>query len=384
MKNPLRTAMDKAVLAGERGLQWVSIAVERQLNEENFNVSNQTPFDVIRQNGLLTVRKYPPLEEEEVLVGKEMRQVLKKQYRVPILLVPPLAADPLNFDLLPNRSLVKFLLAHGYRVYLADFGSPDEDHSHLGLADYTTRMIPEALKSVREDSGSEDVSLVGYCMGGLFCLIYAGWSHDPHIKNIVTIASPIDSHQAGIAGKLFEVMNGPVRLIRKLTPFRLNQVDPKKLSIPGWVSSLAFKLTNPLGTVQSYIDLLMNLWDREYVTQHQTMSTWFNKMHAYPGGIIQDFIIQVGVDNALAKGEVLLGDKQKSLLDRIDCSLLAIAGQTDNIVSVEAAKKVLDIVASKDVDFIVAPGGHAGVFAGSKAPETTWAFAADWLSSRSD
>jgi len=59
--------------------------------------------------------------------------VVKKQHRVPVLLIPPLAADPLNFDLLPNRSLVKFLLGQGYRVYLADFGSPDEDHSHLGF-----------------------------------------------------------------------------------------------------------------------------------------------------------------------------------------------------------------------------------------------------------
>jgi polyhydroxyalkanoate synthase len=384
LKNPVRGLVDKAVLAGERGLQWVSIAVERQLAEENFIVANQTPFEIIRQCGLLTVRKYPPLEDTEIQVGSEMLPVAKKQHRVPVLLIPPLAADPLNFDLLPNRSLVKFLLAHGYRVYLADFGSPDEDHSHLGLADYTTRMIPEALERVREDSGEKDVSLVGYCMGGLFCLIYTGWSHDPHIRNIVTIASPIDSHQAGIAGKLFEVMNKPARLIRKLTPWRLNQVDPKKLNVPGWVSSLAFKLTNPLGTVQSYIDLLMNLWDREYVTQYQTYATWFNKMHAYPGGIIQDFVIQVGVDNALAKGEVLLGDEKKALLDRINCSLLAIAGENDKIVSVEAAQKVMDIVSSEDKEFKLAPGGHAGVFAGSKSPDTTWTFAADWLASRSD
>jgi len=73
-KNPIRGLFDKAVLTGERGLQWVSIAVERQLNEQNFIVSNQTPFEIIRQCGLLTVRKYPPLEDEEILVGKEMRQ----------------------------------------------------------------------------------------------------------------------------------------------------------------------------------------------------------------------------------------------------------------------------------------------------------------------
>jgi polyhydroxyalkanoate synthase len=245
-------------------------------------------------------------------------------------------------------------------------------------------MLPEAIAQVRTDAGEEELSLVGYCMGGLFCLVYAGWSHDPKIRNIVTIASPIDAHQAGIAGRLFEVMNRPLRLAARYVPLRLDDIDPKHLRVPGWLASTAFKLTNPMGTVRGYIDLLLNLWDREYITEYQTMSTWFNDMHDYPGGIIQDFVLRVGLDNQIAKGQVKLGGGDQALLDRIDCSLLAIAGQADKIVTLEAAKKVMDIVASTDKDFIVAPGGHAGVFAGSKAPGTTWLFAADWLSTRSD
>jgi polyhydroxyalkanoate synthase len=107
-------------------------------------------------------------------------------------------------------------------------------------------------------------------------------------------------------------------------------------------------------------------------------------MHDYPGGIIQDIVLRVGLDNQFAKGKVRLGGENKALLDRINCSLLAIGGMNDRIVTIEAAKKVMDIVASADKDFIQAPGGHAGVFAGSKAPGTTWLFAADWLSTRSD
>jgi polyhydroxyalkanoate synthase len=129
----------------------------------------------------------------------------------------------------------------------------------------------------------------------------------------------------------------------------------------------------------------MNLWDRDYVTEYQTMSTWFNKMHTYPGGIIQDFIVRVGIDNALATGNIQLGHgKGKSAaLDKIESSLLAIAGKTDKIVTVDAAKKVMDIVGSADKEFMLAPGGHAGVFAGSKAPLTTWVYANEWLATRS-
>lgn len=379
----LHNFVNEASLLGERTLQWISNAVERQLNSERFMVANQTPYEVIHRKDLLSVRRYPMLAEDYIQVGGEPRPVKRRQHRVPVVLVPPLAADPLNFDLFPNRSLVRYLLAEGFRVYLVDFGSPDVDHSHLGLADYTTRMLPDALRAIRADSGEPQLSLLGYCMGGLFCLIYAGWSHDPQVRNIVTIASPIDAHQIGIAGRLMEAMNGPARLVRKLTPFRIHNIDPEKLSIPGWVSSLAFKLTNPLGTLQSYLDLLMNLWDRDYVIAHQTMSTWFNKMHAYPGGIVQDFVVQVGIDNELAAGRIRMGRGRHALLDRIDCSMLAIAGKTDKIVTVEAARKVLDIVASKDKDFMLAPGGHAGVFAGRQAPATTWTYAVDWLATRS-
>ena len=48
-----------------------------------------------------------------------------------------------------------------------------------------------------------------------------------------------------------------------------------------------------------------------------------------------------------------------------------------------AARKVLEIVSSQDKEFCVVPGGHAGVFAGSKAPENTWSISADWLEGRS-
>lgn len=377
-------AVGTASLVGDRALAWVSHAIERRLSGDSFIAANQTPFEKIHEDGLLSVRKYAPLPETEITAGGEVYPVRTERHRIPILLVPPLAADPLNFDLLPNRSLVRFLLAHGFHVYLVDFGSPDEDHSHLGLADYTTRMLPQALAQVRIDSGEEELTLMGYCMGGLFCLVYAGWSHDPKIRNVVTIASPIDAYQAGIAGRLFEVMNKPLRLAARYVPLRLDDINPKYLHVPGWLSSIAFKLTNPMGTVQSYIDLLMNLWDREYVTEHQTMSTWFNRMHDYPGGIIQDMVLRVGLDNQFAKGIVRLGEQEQALLDRIDCSLLAIGGMNDKIVTLDAARKVMDIVASSDKDFIEAPGGHAGVFAGSKAPGTTWLFAADWLSTRSD
>lgn len=369
--------------AGERAVQWISNAVETTLFAENFDVSEQTPFDVVVRNGLMTLRYYPPLKETSIEVGGETMPVATARHAIPVLLVPPLAADPLNFDLLPNRSLVKFLLAKGFKVYLVDFGSPKARHADYGLGDYAARMLPDAIAALRAHHGGRDLSLLGYCMGGLFSLVYQGWAADAGIRNIVTIAAPIDSRAVGMAGGLVEAMQVPIRLIRRLTPFRLDKISARRLMMPGWMASNIFKLSNPVGVIQGYVDLLMNLWDREYLRENRTVAKWFNDMHAYPGGIVKDFVVRVGLDNALAKGRIELADGVTSDFSSITCPYLAIAGKTDQIVTLDAARKVMEVVPATDKQFAEAPGGHAGVFAGSKAPVTTWTIAADWLALRS-
>ena len=64
--------------------------------------------------------------------------------------------------------------------------------------------------------------------------------------------------------------------------------------------------------------------------------------------------------------------------------LLAFGGRTDRIVSLRAAREILKVVGSREKRFEEAPGGHAGVFAGSKAPGQCWRVIADWLEARAD
>jgi polyhydroxyalkanoate synthase len=200
------------------------------------------------------------------------------------------------------------------------------------------------------------------------------------MPSLIVCPSGLAGEIRGLTGREGKLLADRTLARSGATVDRILQSCWLKTTDPG-VYDLA--LTNPLGTLTSYVDLLMNLWDRDYVVQHQTMAAWFTDMHAYPGGIVQDFVVRVGMDNALSKGRVPLGKGQEALLDRVDDSLLAIAGTGDKIVTVEAARKVMDIVASADKHFALAPGGHAGVFAGSQAPATTWKLAADFLATRS-
>ena len=257
------------------------------------------------------------------------------------------------------------------------------DHSDLSLETYVLEWLPAALEKVRETSGSRDLSIFAYCMGGLLSLMYAAATRDEHIRNLVTVASPVDMHQSGVAGRVLSAIYRPARIISQLFNISLLDLPPRYLHVPGWLNSLTFKLTNPMGTIVSYLELLLNMWDREYVKVHSTMQQWFDDMVDYPGATIKDMLVQMGLNNRMARGRMRLGSREAEF-GHIHCSILAFAGDDDKLVSVESAHRILDIVSSRDKEFCVVPGGHAGVFAGSGAPENSWALSADWLAARSE
>ena len=358
-------------------------AIERYLFSENFIVANLTPYEEIYRDGIMSVRHYLPLDEEEILVGEQSLPVQNRQHRVPLVLVPPLAATSMIFDLLPQRSVVRFFLAHGFDVYLIDWGDVTEDHSHLSLETYVTEWMPAALEHVRLHSGEQEVSFFAYCMGGLLTLMYAAASEDQHIRNLITVASPVDMHQGGLAGRVLSLVYRPAHIVSRLLNFSLMDLPARYLHIPGWLNSLAFKLTNPMGAVISSLELLVNFWDREFVKNHTTVSQWFDDMVDYPGQTIKEMLVKMGLENQMARGRMTMGGTSAEF-SAVKCSILAFAGESDKLVSIPAAHKVLDIVATEDKEFCVVPGGHAGVFAGGSAPTNTWAISAEWLSRRSD
>ncbi|MEC9407767.1 MAG: alpha/beta fold hydrolase [Pseudomonadota bacterium] len=379
----IHRVVDRALQANRVAAQIANNAFDRMFRPGALIRSNQTPYEEIAASGPMRVRYYPPLTEATIpLSDGTQKAVVHTEQTVPIVIVPPLAATSLIFDLLPERSLVRYLRASGFLVYLVDWGSPERRYAHYGIKHYAEDLLGHALKCVRAHAQTRPVSLLGWCMGGLFSLIYAGLSHDRDIQNLITIASPIDYRQGGIAARITGALDVPAYLIRKYTSFRLHNVDPAYLQVPGWVNALAFKLTNPVGSLTAYWDLFAKLADREFLATHTTTSHFLENMEDYPGGIVQDFIVKVGVDNDLSRGRIEVGGRV-SQFDRIECSLLVFAGAEDAIVTPQSAQTVLNLVQSPDKEFVIAPGGHAGVVMGNKAQAAVWSVLAQWLETRS-
>src|SRR6185295_1883184 len=115
----------------------------------------------------------------------------------PILLVMATTNRGYIFDLVPGSSLVEFLLRSGYDVYLLDWEAPRPEEKSLRLEDYTQVFIPEAIDRVMQDCGESQVSLIGYCMGGVLSTIYAATHVDGPLKNLICFTTPIDFANMG-------------------------------------------------------------------------------------------------------------------------------------------------------------------------------------------
>tara|TARA_Y100001001_G_scaffold162039_1_gene187721 strand:- start:1829 stop:2980 length:1152 start_codon:yes stop_codon:yes gene_type:complete len=383
MPSVLKTVRNTASGLTRQGALYAGNAFDRVFRAASLVQAGQTPFETLHSDGLVSLRYYPPLQEDFIELDGMVIPVERKTHRTPIVIIPPLAVNMLIYDLFPQRSLVRFLRAKGFEVYLIDWGIPKREHTHYNMHTYVAELLPAYLNRVREHSGEQELSLHGWSMGGMFTLFYSALSKDQHIRNAIVLGLPIDSHASGAIGWMYQRIADVAGVVRKRTGFKLHDLKPHWFYTPGWANTIGFKLTNPVGSVMGYWELLVRLGDREFVTNHATTSAFLDRMVAYPGGVIQDTVVRVWIDNQLAKGQIQIGE-DFALLENVNANLLAIAGQEDTLATPGAAKRVMDHVSSADKTFRVAPGGHMGILAGSKAPRASWLELAEWLAVRSD
>jgi polyhydroxyalkanoate synthase len=375
-------ALKGALTANQRLTKTAANGMDWLFRRDTLIKSGRTWYELVYDGDPMAVRYYNlPNETDIELADGSLMPIKRDQYKIPLVLVPPLGATTETFDLMPQRSLVRYMAAAGFKTYMVDWGKPTKKHAALDLRSYSYEMMSTALEAIREHSGSKDVSMMGWCMGGLLSLMYQAQTSDRHVRNIVTVASPIDMRAGGALAAIGQVLEGPAKLIRNFSEFRLNKIDPALMQMPAWTTSLAFKLTAPVSSVTTYWDLLTGIADREFVEKHSTTADYLDNFELYPAGVIRDMTVEALVDNKFATGKIELRGVVVEL-NKVKVPLLAFAGEKDNIVPADMAKQILEIVGSTEKTFKMAPGGHMGVILGSKAQSHVWKESAAWLAER--
>ncbi|WP_236789170.1 alpha/beta fold hydrolase [Amycolatopsis sp. GM8] len=284
----------------------------------------------------------------------------------PILLVPPLAAPALCFDLRRGCSLAEHLVDQGRQTYLVDYGAVAFADRRLGVEHWIEEVLPRAIRKVSEDAGGQDVQVVAWCLGGLFSLLTAADQPSLPISSLVTIASPVDFTAIPLIAPFRPLVAATGGHL--LTPFYrlLGGAPSYVVGRVFWATGIDKEITKPLA-------ILRNLDDRDFLAQLEAVDHFMDNMMAYPGRTFGQLYHRFFRANDLADGELELGGRVISL-SGVRVPVLVIAGENDTIAPRRAVGRLTGLLPSSPrVDFEVAPGGHLGVLTGRRARTTTWA-----------
>lgn len=316
-----------------------------------------TPKDVLLTRGTLNLYHYRPLADEI--------------YRVPVLLVMATTNRGYILDMVPGQSFVEFLLRQGYDVYMMDWSPPRADEKHLRIDDYVLDFIPECLERVRADSGEPDVTLMGYCFGGVLSTIYASLHTQGPVKNLVTFTTPIDFTKM----PMFQAWSDP-------RYFDVDRLVDTLGNIPPDLIFASFDMLRPAARLAGNIRLLDNMWNDEFVKSYRMFDRWATDALPLAGEYFRQTTKQLMWKNGLYNGELVIGGRRVDLAN-IKVPLLHVVAEHDHIVPYEASKPLVQKVGSTDKEEVVLKGGHISLVAGANAQKRLWPRLDRWLQERS-
>jgi polyhydroxyalkanoate synthase len=316
-----------------------------------------------------TTPKDPVWQRDKVVLHRYRSD--QRCYGPPVLLVMSLVTRPYVFDLRPGSSFVEVLLGRGLDVFLLDWGVPDEVEADNSLETYCDEYLPLAAAAACDTAGAVDLTVFGYCYGGVLCLLYAAGHPGPPVRNLAVMATPVDWRHMGPMTSL--VQRG--------------RLDPDDLlddtgNVPAEVVASSFRLLKPTGDLVSYANLWQNLWDDRYVESYQAMTRWANDHIPFPGAAMRQTVELFVRQNALLSGEVPLAGGRRRLAD-IECPFLSVVAEHDHITPPGAVAPLIDLVGSQDRTQMRLPAGHVGLVVGRGASTRTMPAMADWIVSRS-
>lgn len=289
----------------------------------------------------------------------------------PVLLIPPLAAPAFVYDMRRGCSLAEFLLDHGRRVYLVDYGQITFAERHLGLENWIDDIIPHAVRAASEDSGGKAVHLVAWSLGGTMTALMVAKHHELPVASVTMVGSPLDSHQVPLIA-LFSPFVELTGGVFGTTLYRALGMAP------GAIVKRIFQVATFDRYVAKPFMIMQNLGDPEYLAQIEAVDRVVDGMAAYPGRALGQIYHDILRLNELAEGRIEFHDEVIDLR-AIDRPLLAIAGEHDGIAPVGAVHHIRKFVRNAQLE--TAPGGHLGVLTGRNAATTTWPLLNDFISS---
>ena len=263
------------------------------------------------------------------------------------------------------RSVVKSLLSKGLDVYLLDWGYPGWEDSSLSLTDYVN-YVRDAIQDIKDKTGTNKVSILGYCWGGIIALIYSALNNE-NVRNLTLMAAPVDFSKDNT------ILANWARVIDS------DQIVDEFRHLYGLVLNIGFLMRNPPRySFDKYLNLFKRYYDKQFVDTFISVEKWLYDTPIIPGNLYRQVI------NNCYKNNLLISNKMKvdgNIVDlkKITAPLLTIVAEDDDLISPESTLAIKDYVSSKYKASLTTAGGHVELCTGKMAHEKLWPEAAKWI-----
>jgi len=292
-----------------------------------------TPGAVVLRNELLELIQYAPTTPN-----------VRKR---PLVITPPQINKYYALDLSPDKSMVRFLLDSGIQVFCVSWRNPTAEHRDWGLDTYVA-ALDEAVDVARDVSGSDDISMMGSCSGGITSTAYfatLGSAAQKKIRNMVLAVCLLDPNTADESAFGCLMTPETMRAAKEASRLR-GMVDGHELA-----RMFAWMRPN---------DLIWNYWVNNYLLGNQPPAFdilfWNADTTRLPARLHGDYLDLYFTNPFVNAGKVTLNEK---IIDmgKVEADCYVVAGVTDHITPWKGVHRTAQIM-GKGTTFVLSNSGH--------------------------
>jgi pimeloyl-ACP methyl ester carboxylesterase len=280
----------------------------------------------------------------------------------PVLFVPSLVNRAYVLDLVPERSLMRWLPGQGLRTLLLDWGWPGEAERLFTLTDYVAGRLERALAAA-----PGPVVLAGYCMGGLLALA-AALRRPDRVRALALLATPWDFH-AGPDGAR------RARTAAALVPGLEALMEPTGALPVDTIQSL-FAMLDPFGVAQKFRAFARLAPDSERARLFVALEDWLNDGIPLPAPVARQCLAGWYGRNEPGRLAWRIAGQVVDPAAWAGPAFVAIP-ERDRIVPPASAAAAAARL--REVTTHIAAGGHIGMVAGAGAEAALWQPLVSWL-----
>ena len=319
---------------------------------------NPTPSDVVWRRGNAQLRRY--------------RRDTPPRLGPPVIAFIGLVSRAYILDLRKGNSFVQRLIDAGFDTFVLDWGGPNESDAGNTLETYVTGYLPAAIDAARRETGSADVNVIGYCMGGDLALLALAARPDLAVRSLVAMATPLD----------FRHMGPLVEAVRD-GRIQIESIIDETGNVPASRVRDFFRIRKPTADVAQFANLWQHLSDDEYMGGYQAMARWVREQVPIPGQVARQIVSDWIRQNAFCNDALRLGGRRVRLAD-IRTPTLAVIAARDHIVPQTAAAPIARLLSGTRVEVLLLDAGHASLTSGRTAATTTVPQIVEWLAGHSE